>query len=216
MGNSTDTIRSPAQAQWVAVVAVFGAVWGAAEISLGAILRNVSIPMHGTLMAGIGVVIMLVARQTLSVGDRRGRGVCLAIGVVAATILPMYATRGLLWAMLGVVTEAACLEAILWPGRPGRRRFFIASAVATLVPLVHLLTALTVQYGPAALSEFRELMLAKQGGSELGFVGQTAGTLLALIAVASAAYGLFCGTLAWSLAGQILKRLGRAPARSRP
>ena len=215
MEDSTDTIRSPAQAQWIAVVAVFGAVWGGAEISLGAILRNVSIPMHGTLMTGIGVVIMLVARQTLSVGGRRGRGVCLAIGVVAAAILPMYATRGLIWAMLGVVAEAACLEAILWLGRPARLRFVIAAAIATLVPLVQLLSTLTVQYGPAALSEFREVMLRKQGVSNLGLAGQTAGMLLALIAAVSAAYGLFCGTLAWSLAGQILKRLGRAPAQSR-
>ena len=130
--------------------------------------------------------------------------------------------KGVVWAacaylllLPGVLAEAACLEAILWPGRPGRLRFVIAAAVAALVPLVHLLTALTVQYGPAALREFRELMLVKQGGTRLGLAGQTAGTLLALIAFASAAYGLFCGTLAWSLAEQILKRLGRAPVQSR-
>jgi hypothetical protein len=212
MEDSTDMISSPAQAQWIAVVAVFGAVWGAAEISLGAILRSISIPMHGTLMTGIGVVIMLVARQLLSVDGRRGRGVCLAIGIVAATILPMYVTRGMIWALVGILTEAACLEAILWPGHPGRRRFVIAAAMATLIPLTQLLATLAVQFGPAALREFREVLLVKQGVARLGLAGQTAGTLLALIALASAVFGLFCGTLAWSLARQILKRLGRAPA----
>jgi len=212
MENSTNTISSPAQAQWIAVVAVFGALWGAAEISLGAILRSASIPMHGTLMTGIGIIIMLVARQTLSAGGRQGRGVCLAIGVVAAAILPMSVTRGMVWALVGILAEAACLEAILWPGRPGRWRFAVAAVIAALIPLAQVLTTLAVQFGPAVLSEFREVLLVKQGGARLGLAGQTAGTLLALIVVASAVFGLLCGTLAWSLARQILKRLGRAPA----
>jgi hypothetical protein len=212
MDDSTETISSPAQAQWIAVVAVFGAAWGAAEISLGAILRSISIPMHGTLMTGIGVVIMLVARRTLSVGGQRGRGVCLAIGIVAATLLPMYVTRGMVWALIGILAEAACLEVILWPGNPGKRRFVTAAALATLVPLAQLLATLTVQYGPAALREFREILLVKQGVARLGLAGQTAGALLALIVAGSLVFGMFCGTLAWSLARQILKRLGRASA----
>jgi hypothetical protein len=212
MENSTETISSPAQAQWIAVVAVFGAVWGAAEISLGAILRSASIPMHGTLMTGLGIIIMLVARRTLSAGDRRGRGVCLAIGVVAAAILPISVTRGILWALVGILAEAAVLEAILWPGRPGRWRYALGAVVAALIPLVQLLITLAVQFGPAVLSEFRKVLLLKQGGARLGLAGQTAGTLLALIVVASAVFGLVCGTVAWSLARQILKRLGRAPA----
>jgi len=213
MEDSTETISSPAQAQWIAVVAVFGAVWGAAEISLGAILRSASIPMHGTLMTGIGIIIMLIARRTLAVGGRQGRGVCLAIGVVAAAILPMSVTRGMVWALVGILSEAACVEAVLWPGRPGRWRFAVAALIAALIPLVQFLMTLAAQFGPAAtLSEFREVLLVKQGGARLGLAGQTAGTLLALIVAASAAFGLFCGTLAWSLAGQILKRLGRAPA----
>jgi hypothetical protein len=212
MGNSTETISSPAQAQWIAVVAVFGAIWGAAEISLGAVLRSASIPMHGTLMTGIGIIIMLIARRTLSAGDRQGRGVCLAIGVVAAAILPMSVTRGMVWALIGVLSEAACLEVILWPGRPGRSRFALAALAAALIPLAQLLITLAVQYGPAALSQFHETVMTKQGGAKLGLAGLTAGTLLASIVVASAVFGLFCGTLAWSLARQILKRLGRAPA----
>ena len=209
MDTSSNTIRSPARAQWVAVVAVFGAVWGAGEISLGAILRSASVPMHGTLMTGLGIIIMLVARRTLSFGGQRGRGICLAVGVVAATILPMSVTRGMLQAMIGILIEAACLELVLWGGRPGRWRFSVAGALAALIPLLQLLIMLFVQYGPAALSSFRTMLLEKQGGAKLGLAGQTAGILVTIVIIFSAGFGLVCGNLAWSLAGKILKRLGR-------
>jgi hypothetical protein len=206
---SSNTIRSPARAQWVAVVAVFGAVWGAVETSLGAMLRSASIPMHGTLMTGIGIVIMLVARRTLSARGQRGRGASLAVGVVAAAMLPLSVSRGMEQAMIGVLAEAACLEIVLWVGRPGRWRFGVAGILAALIPLVQLLAMLTVQYGPAALSTFRTMLLDKQGGARLGLAGQTAGTLVGIVVVVSAGYGLLCGMLAWSVAGQILRRLGR-------
>lgn len=212
MDDSSNTIRSPARAQWVAVVAVFGAVWGAAEISLGALLRSAFVPMHGTIMTGVGIVIMLVARRTLSTGGERGRGTSLAIGVVAAAILPLSVSRGMHQAMIGVLAEAVCVEMVLWFGRPVRWRFALAGLLAALVPLVQLVGMFAVQYGPAALSTFRENLLEKQGGAKLGLAGQTAGTLVALVAVVSAAYGLACGIAAWSLAGEILRRLGRKSA----
>jgi hypothetical protein len=209
MDEFSSVAKSPAQMQWVAVVAVFGAVWGAAEISLGAILRSASIPMHGTVMAGVGILIMLVARRTLSGGGQRGRGGSLAVGVVAAAMLPLSVTRGIVPAMIGILAEAACLEIVLWMGRPGRWRFAAAGLLAALVPLAQLLVMLAVQYGPAAISTFREMLLVKQGGARLGLAGQTAGTLMALILGVSGLYGLTCGMLAWSVAGQILRRLGR-------
>ncbi len=209
MDESSEPLRSPARAQWVAVVAVFGAVWGAFEISLGAFLRSVSIPMHGTLMTGIGIIIMLVARRTLSAGSHHGRGATIAVGVVAAAILPLSVTRGMHQAMVGILAEAACIEIALWIGRPSRWRFGLAGLLAALIPLVQLLTVMTVQYGPGALSTFREMLLTKQGGERLGLAAFTAGSLIGLIAVASAVFGLVCGMLGWSLAGQILTRLGR-------
>lgn len=211
MRSHSEVIASPAQAQWVAVVAVFGAVWGGAEISLGAPLRSAAIPLHGTLMAGIGIVVMLVARRTLERSQGRGRGVCLAVGAVAAAMLPLSVSRGVVPAMVGVLAEAACLELVLAPGRPGGWRFAAAGLAAGVVPLTQMVLWLAVQYGPAALSTFRQIVLTKQGGARLGFAGQTTGALLALGFGASAVYGLLCGLLAWALAALILRRLGREP-----
>jgi hypothetical protein len=212
MDASGEVIPSPARAQWIAVVAVFGAVWGATEITLGALMRSAAIPLHGVVPAGAGVIIMLVARQTLLSSGRRGRGSALAIGLVAAAMLPFSVSRGVAPAMVGILAESACLELVLLAGRPTRWRFALAGMCATLIPPVQMVLWLAVQYGPAAMSTFREILIAKQGGEKLGLAGQTAGALLALALVVSAVFGLFCGTLAWSLGRQILRRLGRAPA----
>ncbi|MBU0639129.1 MAG: hypothetical protein KKB50_09720 [Planctomycetes bacterium] len=212
MADSSETTRSPVQARRVAVVAVFGAVWGAAESSLGAILRSASIPMHGTLMTGIGILIMLVARRALSSDGQQARGTSMAVAVVAAAIVPLSVTRGMIWAMIGIVAAGLCVEAVLWLGRPGRWRFGAAGLLAALLPLAQLLILLAVRFGPAALSTFRTILLDKQGGARLGLAGLTTGVLAILIFVGSAVYGLVCGMAAWSLAQQILKRLGREAA----
>lgn len=205
----SDTIQSPARAQWVAVVAVFGALWGAAETTLGALLRSAAIPLHGTIMTGIGVVIMLVARRVLSLQGRHGRGSSLAVGLIAAGLLPLSVSRGIVPAMLGVVAEAACMEIMLYAGRPGRARFALAGLVVALVPPVQKVLWLTAQYGPAAWATFRDILLLKQGGAKLGLAGQATATLVGMVLVLSAAYGLACGFLGWSVARQVLYRLGR-------
>jgi hypothetical protein len=199
---------SPAYAHWIAVVAVFGAVWGAAECSLGALLRLAAIPIHGALMAGIGVIIMLVARRALAAG----RGSSLAIAVVAAALLPLSISRGFVMAMIGIIVEAACLEAVLWFGRPRRWRFASAGLIVGLVPPLQMLTRMIVLYGPAALSTFRDKILQDQGVARLGLVSQGAGMVLLIALVISATYGLVCGLLGWSISEQILKRLGRVVA----
>lgn len=200
---------SPSRAQWIAVVAVFGAVWGGAEITLGALLRAAAIPMHGVPICGIGIVIALVGRRVLASSGRSGRGTTLAIGVVAAALIPLSVTRGIPQAMVGVISEAACLEAVLWAGRPGRMRFGLAGLLTGLMPLLQMLLWLAVQVGPAAFSTFREIVLVKQGGANFGLAGQTVVVVLAVVVVLSAVIGLMCGLFAWSVAGQILKRLGR-------
>jgi hypothetical protein len=71
---------------------------------------------------------------------------------------------------------------------------------------------LAIQYGPGALTSFRTILLDKQGGAKLGLAGQTAGSLFAIVVIASALYGAICGMLGWSVARQILRRLGREAA----
>ena len=135
----------------------------------------------------------------------------MAVGVVAAVMLPMSVTRGIERAVIGILAEAVCIEFALWFGRPARWRYAVAGVLAALVPLVQLLAMLAVQYGPGALSSFRTILLDKQGGAKLGLAGQAAGTLVGMVVVVSSVYGSVCGILGWSLARRILQRLGREP-----
>jgi hypothetical protein len=156
-------------------------------------------------MAGIGVVVMLVARRSLGLG----RGSCLSIGAVAAALLPLSVSRGFVMAMIGVLLEAAVLEASLWAGRPGRWRGLFGGMLVGIVPPLQMLTRAVIHYGPAALSTFRETLLNDRGADRLGLAGTGAGVLLALTLVISAVFGGLCGLTGWMLGGQILRRLGR-------
>lgn len=187
---------------------MFGAVWGAAECTLGALLRVMAVPLHGSVMTAIGVTIMLVARRVLS----PSRGTSLAIGLVALAILPLSISRGFLMAMLGILLEAGGLEAALWFGRPRPWRFGLAAFFVGLIPPLQRVARMVVYYGPAALTTFRETLLTDQGAARLGLAGLTAGALLAVALLLSASFCCMCGLFAWSVSGQILKRLGRAAA----
>lgn len=202
----TPALSSPlTRARGIAAVAVFGATWGAIECSLGGVLRSVAIPIHGSVMAGIGVVIMLTARRSLSLG----RGACVSIGAVAAVLLPLSVSRGFVMAMIGVLLEAVVFEAVLWAGRPGRWRCLLGGLLVGLLPPAQMLGRLVVFYGPAALSTFRENLLNDRGAERLGVAGLSAGVLLTLSLMVSATFGGLCGLAGWSISGQILRRLGR-------
>ena len=88
----------------------------------------------------------------------------------------------------------------------------LSGAVVAIVPMTQKLLMLSASYGPAALSAFRTSLIERQGGARLGLAGLTVGMLLVVVAAVSAAYGTFCGWFAWSVAGQILRRLGRTAA----
>ncbi len=172
-------------------------------------MRSAGVPLRGTLMTGVGVVVMLVGRRTLG-RPADARGSSLAIGLVTAAILPLSVSRGFVAAMTSVVGEALCVEAVLWVGRPAGGRFAVAGLCAGLVPVVRRVVTLVTLYGPAALGVLRDKTLTQQGGAALGLAGLTAGGLLAVVTVVSAAVGLVCGYAAWRLAETIRVRLGRA------
>ncbi len=41
-------------------IALFGTIWGVAEMSLGALLHTLNVPQTGTIMTFFGITIMLV------------------------------------------------------------------------------------------------------------------------------------------------------------
>ena len=98
-------------------LAVFGALWGVAEMSLGAVLHALKLPLTGLIMSGVG---MLVALTGYSFVPRRGA--VLTIGVVAALLKAFSVGSVVFSPMLAIVAEAILAElALALGGGPPRR-----------------------------------------------------------------------------------------------
>lgn len=97
-------------------IGVFGALWGAVEISLGSVLHTLNVPFSGVFLTGIGIAIALIGRLFVP-----RTGSVLFIGLVTA-FLKMFSLGGIvLNPMIGIVAESVLAEVALtpWAGRAG-------------------------------------------------------------------------------------------------
>ena len=82
-------------------MAVFGALWGIVEISLGSVLHAVNLPMSGTVLAAIGLVVALTGRLFVP-----KRGSTLFIGVIALVLKLFSIGSVVIGPMIGIFSEA--------------------------------------------------------------------------------------------------------------
>ncbi|MGC8836993.1 MAG: hypothetical protein ACP5UM_01135 [Anaerolineae bacterium] len=182
-------------------IAIFGALWGGLEASLGSYLHLLKVPLTGVIMASLGLVLALVGRLFIP-----RRGSVAMIGVVTA-LLKMLSLGGIvLNPMIGILAESVLADLVLsaWR-RPGRGSFALAGAAGVLWVFFHpFLTqgilagrGLATVYGWALTSGARLLGLAPEA------VGAILASLLALHAGAGAAAGL----LAWEVGRAVQRRI---------
>ncbi|NTW38151.1 MAG: hypothetical protein HGB17_19070, partial [Syntrophobacteraceae bacterium] len=86
-------------------LAVFGALWGLVEISLGSVLKTLDIPLTGIALSAVGLTIALTGRVFVP-----RRGSTLFIGVIAM-LLKLFSLGGVvIGPMVGIFTEAVVAE----------------------------------------------------------------------------------------------------------
>ncbi len=120
-------------ARELVILAIFGSLWGAVEMSLGSVLHVLNIPMTGTLLAATGMSIALVGRLFVN-----QPGATLFIGAVTA-LLKMFSLGGIvIWPMFGILMEALLADVVLSLLRkPGRIAFALAGGLGVTWTLVH-------------------------------------------------------------------------------
>ena len=183
--------------------ALFGSLWGAAEVSLGTVLKAAQVPLSGIVMAGFGVLCLLTARRL-----QPNPGVCLAAGAVAA-FLKVFSVGGLIIGpVAGILAEAALVELAMTATRTSAFGAVLGGALAFAeAPLQMALTAVVIA-GPDAKA------LARVVGSVIAGVPFLAGSPAALVASVSAlaaVLGALVGAASWRVAGRVARRLGASP-----
>ncbi len=186
-------------------IAVFGALWGALEISLGSVFKALHLPLSGALLATAGLIIALVGRFFVP-----RPGATLFVGVVA-TILKLFSIGGVVVGpMIGILAEALLAEVVLTAfGRPRRAAFLLAAALGVAWTIIQPFVTGALLFGRDTVEVWLDLVnLATR---TLGLPETVALLAAGILAVLHLALGAAAGWLAWGAGRQLTARLSATP-----
>ena len=185
--------------------ALFGALWGALEITLGSYIHTLlppgGAPLTGPIMAALGLAVALIGRHFAP-----QRGSILLMGVVAA-LLKMIGPGAVRWGpFMGILIEAAIAEAVLLLARrPNRVIYIAAAALAVVSTLGQRFLVAAIFSGESAAETWRGLIY--EGGKMIGL--QVVLAVLAVLLALNLVLGALAGELAWEVGRAAQRRLAR-------
>lgn len=192
-------------------IAVFGALWGSVEMSLGAWLHAANVPFSGLLLSGVGVTIALTGYIFVPRG-----GTVFMISLVAALLKALSVGGVVLNPMIAIVAEGVLAEIGLLAG--GRRRdvlpFLLAGVLAVGWTLVQPFFTQGVLAGEGVI-EIYTRTLEKAAGL-LGLDTTMVLALLGVVVLFHVAVGLSAGAVAVGLGRQLTRRLRSPQAAGTP
>lgn len=184
------------------LIAIFGALWGALELSLGSALHALDVPFSGLFLAGVGIAVALVGYRFT-----RRRGSVVQIGLVAALLKAASIGGNVLMPMIGILAEALIVETALALTR-GRARgsYVVAGACGTLWPLVHPFVTQGLVAGRGILTVWGWLL--EDGMALLGLPAEAALVIVGVLIAFHMAVGAVAGLIAWQTAERVVRRGG--------
>lgn len=191
--------RCPADRFWP-YVAAFGALWGAAEVTLGSFLHTLRMPFTGVLLASAGACLLVAQRQVLP-----RRGAALATGVVAALCKSMSPGGAILGPMLGILAEALLVELALMPAPRSVVAAVLAGALAATWAAFQKLVMQILFYGGSVIDLYMSLL--RQTAAVLGVPGDAGWSALGGLLGGIAAVGAAAGVLGWRVGREGMRRL---------
>lgn len=216
---------------WV-YIAVFGALWGAIEITLGAYLHVIFPPLAdtflvGVIMAGMGSVIALTGRHFVP-----HTGSVLMIGVVTALLKALSLGGIKIGPMVAILAESLLIEAGLVLSRveglllgfntlrystrarqqqrtlqPSRWGFTLAGALAVSWNFIHKFVMMRLLFGQGIYEV--AVKMVKDGSKLLGLDVRYSIASLVILLFIRLVVGAVAGWLAWDLGGAVRRRLAR-------
>ena len=202
MAKSKFTVRD-----WI-YVAVFGALWGILEITLGSYLHVLFPPLAdtfvvGLIMAGIGAIIALVGRWFVP-----KRGSVLGIGVVTA-IFKAFSLGGIvIGPIVAILAEAILMELALWlRATPTRGLYVLAGALAVSWNFFHKFVMMWLLYGQGIVQVYTKMV--KEGSKLLGIDVAYAVAIIVILFLFRVIVGAVAGWIGWDLGRLVGRRLAR-------
>jgi hypothetical protein len=187
----------------LATLAVFGALWGLVEVSLGSALKTLNLPLSGVVLACIGLIVALTGRVFVP-----RRGSTLFIGVIAM-LLKLFSLGGVIFGpMFGILTEALIAESVLsLAGSPRRAAFTLASALGVAWVLLQPFVTGPLLFGRTLFTVWLDLL--DRGNQLLGLAPSAALWIVVGLLAIHLVIGGVCGWISWDIARLLQVRQGR-------
>jgi len=184
------------------MMAVFGALWGLVEISLGSVFHAIDLPMTGMTLAVIGVMVAAIGRLFVP-----KRGSTIFIGVIAMVLKLFSIGSAVIGPMVGILAEALIAELILDAfGKPSMLSFIFACAGASLWTLVQPFVTGVLLFGRNLLVVWLDLL--DMGTRVFGIPYQAVFWIVVVLVTVHLLFGGLGGWLAWKLGPVLKTRLG--------
>ena len=183
------------------VVGIFGAVWGALELSLGALLHALRVPFSGMFLAATGIAVALAGYRFVP-----KQGTIFAIGLVTAALKAASLGGVVLSPMVGIIAEAALAELVI-DLTGGRRQwnFVVGGMAATLWTLVHPFVVQGLLGGVGMATVW--MWTVEKSARLLHLPPQALWVIVSSLLALHSAVGALAGATAWGLAGSVSRRL---------
>jgi hypothetical protein len=125
-----------------AVIALFGALWGLMEITLGAALKGMRIPLSGALLSTLAAIIALTGRYFV-----QRRGAIIMMGGVAALIKIFSAGTVIAGPFFAIILEGLLAEIVILVLGVSLPGFIAAGAAMVCYTVIHLFVSQGILFG---------------------------------------------------------------------
>ncbi len=189
-------------------VAIFGAIWGAVEITLGSYLHVIFPPLAdtfvpGLFLASVGVVVALVGRLFVP-----RIGSVFMIGVVTAILKALSIGGVKIGPMGAILVESLLMEVgLILSRRPRRWGFVLAGALAVSWNFFHKFIFMWLLFGRGIYEVYVDMI--GQGASLLRVDVRYGLLIIGVLFLLRIVFGGIAGWVGWDLGRVVRDRLAR-------
>lgn len=155
-------VQNRRQQKWITAAAI-ACLWASSEIVLGSFLHNLKVPMRGTILGFMGVMIVMSM-----VINSRERGLCWRAGLICALLKSLSPSAVIFGPMVAIFMQGLLMEIVIFVIGPGYIGAMLGGALAILWNLAHLILGYLIYYGNDIIGLYNELIeiASKQFGIE--------------------------------------------------
>jgi len=182
-------------------LAVFGALWGLAEMTLGSLFHAMGLPFAGLGVSAVGMVAALTGYVFVP-----RRGAVLVMGLVSALLKAFSIGSVVVGPMVAIVIESLLAELVLLlaGGNAGRVALALAGALAVLWSFLHPFLSVGIIGGEGLAAVAHRA--ARSGARLFGLDPRALGLVVGVVALLHLVIGALAGLVAHDLGRQLTRR----------